>query len=117
MGALGYAFEGVALEPEIGTELYYSPEDFGNSGAATYVAAALGLSLPSDFGLNFSFGRQSFDDDSDFNYNDWKIALTRGIAGFDFEVAYTDTDLSKADCGDEDICDGRVVVSVSQTIE
>ena len=42
MGALGYAFEDLTLEPEIGTELYYSPEYFGNGGAATYVAATLG---------------------------------------------------------------------------
>jgi len=115
LGALGYAFEEVTLAPEVGVELYYSPDYFGSSGNATYAAAMLDLSLPMDFGAGFSVGKQWFHDDSDLNYTDWKIGLTKELQGFDLEVAYTDTNLSKSDCDDDDICDGRIVASVSRT--
>jgi len=117
MGALGYAFEEVTLEPEIGAEVYYSPEYFGNSGDATYVAGTLGLSLPSDIGLKISVGKQWFSDDAALNYTNWKAGITRALWGFDFELAYTDTDLSKSDCDDEDICEGRAFFSITKTIE
>ena len=117
MGALGHTFEALTLEPEIGAEVYYSPEYFGNSGDATYVSGMLGLSLPREFGLNFSIGRQWFHDDSSLNYTDWKVGITRTLRGFDLEVAYTDTDLSKADCDDTDICEGRAVLSISRTTQ
>lgn len=116
-GALGYAFEEVTLEPELGAEVYYSPDYFGSSGDATYAAGTLGLSLPRDFGLNFSIGKQWFKDDSDLNYADWKVGITKALWGFDLEVAYTDTNLSKSDCDDDNICDNRVVFSVARTFE
>ena len=117
MGALGYAFEEVALEPEIVGEVYYSPDYFGNSGDATYVNAMLNLTLPSDFGLNFSAGRQQFKEDSSFDYNDWKAGITKSIAGFELELAYFDTNLSKSECDDEDICSSRVVFSITRPID
>ncbi len=117
MGALSYAFEEVGLAPEIGVEVYHSPEYFGKSGDATYAAAVLDLSLPNDFGLGFSVGKQWFKDDSSLNYVDWKAGITRSAWGFDFELAYTDTDLSKADCDDEDICEGRAVFSITKFAE
>jgi len=115
LGALGYALEETTLEPEAGIELYYSPDYFGGSGDATYAAALLNLSLPMELGAVFSVGKQWFKDDSDLNYTDWKIGLTRSLQGFDIELAYTDTNLSKSDCDDDDICDNRIVFSVSRT--
>ncbi|MBT8117047.1 MAG: TorF family putative porin [Gammaproteobacteria bacterium] len=117
MATLGYAFEEAALGPEIGVELYHSPEFFGKSGDASYAAGMLDLSLPGDFGLGFSAGKQWFHDDSSLDYTDWKVAITKSLEGFDFEVAYTDTDLSKADCGGLDICEGRAVVSIARTTD
>jgi uncharacterized protein (TIGR02001 family) len=117
MAGLGYAFEAVTLEPEIGVEVYYSPEYFGNSGDATYASGMLGLSLPHDFGLNLSIGKQWFEQDSSLDYSDWKLGLARALGGFELELAYTDTSLSKAECDDTDICDGRVVFSIAGTFE
>lgn len=117
MGTLGYAFEKTGMEPEIGIEVYHSPEYFGKSGDATYAAGVLNLSLPGEFGLGFSIGKQWFKDDSSLNYTDWKIGITRTLWGIDAELAYTDTDLSKADCDDVDICEGRAVFSITKTAE
>lgn len=114
MGALGYAFEDAALAPEIGIEVYHSPEYFGKTGDATYVAVMLGLSLPADFSLGFSVGKQKFHDDSTLDYSDWKVGIGKSLGGFDLELAYTDTDLNKVDCGG-DICEGRAVLSISRT--
>jgi len=111
---LNYSFEAVPLQPEIGVGLYYSPEYFGDSGKATYTSGTLQLSLPEEFGINFTAGKQWFDEALD--YLDWKLGVTKGLAGFDFEIAYTDTDLSKSDCGGESICAGRAIFSVSRTL-
>ena len=117
MGALGYAFEEVALEPGIVAEVYYSPDYFGNSGDATYVNAMLYLSLPAEFGLNFSAGRQQFKEDSSLDYNDMKAGITKSLAGFELELAYFDTNLSKSECDGEDICSDRVVFSITRPID
>ena len=112
---LNYSFEAVPLQPEIGVGLYYSPEYFGDSGKATYTSGTLQLSLPEEFGINFTAGKQWFDEALD--YMDWKLGVTKALAGFDFEIAYTDTDLSKSDCGGESICAGRAIFSVSRTLK
>lgn len=117
MAALGYGFGEVALEPDISAQVYYSPEYFGRTGDATYITGILNLSLPGDFGLSVSAGRQSFDEDASLDYTDYKIGLTRSLAGFEFELAYTDTDISKADCDDLDICSERVIFSLSRPID
>jgi uncharacterized protein (TIGR02001 family) len=116
MGRLGYAFEDVTLEPEIGAEVYYSPDYFGSSGDAIYAAGMLDLSLPGDFGLNISIGKQWFKDDSDLNYTDWKLGVSKTLWGFDLEAAYTDTNLSKSDCDDDSIYDDRVFFFIARTI-
>ena len=117
MGALGYGFGQVALEPEIVISLHHSPDYFGGIGDANYINGTLYLALPGDFGLNASIGRQTFDDDASLDYNDTKIGITKSLAGFDLELAYTDTNISKADCFDLDICSGRVVFLITRPID
>jgi len=56
-----------------------------------YLEGNLALPLPSDFELGLHFGRFDFDDDED--YNEWKATVARPWKGFDFELAFTDTDL------------------------
>ncbi|MBT8438986.1 MAG: TorF family putative porin [Gammaproteobacteria bacterium] len=117
LGALGYSFGDVTLEPEIVAEAYYSPDYFGKSGDATYITGILYLAIPRDFGVNISVGRQQFREDANLDYTDLKIGITRSLAGFDFELAYTDTNISKSDCDDEDICSSRVVFSIARAID
>ena len=107
---------GDAIQSGCPVEVYHSPKYFGKSGDATYAAGMLGLVLSGEFGLGFSVGKQWFHDDSSLDYTDWKVAVSKSLEGFDFEVAYTDTDISKVDCG-SDICEGRAVFSISRTTE
>ena len=116
-GSLSYAYEAVSLAPEVGVEVYYSPEYFGEIGKTWYASGTLALALPNEFGLGLTVGKQWFKDDSDLDYSDWKVAIGRSLAGFDVELAYTDTDLDKSDCDDTDICEGRVIFSVSRTLD
>jgi hypothetical protein len=54
--------------------------------------------MPGGFGLNFSAGRQTFDEDASLDYTDTKTGITKALAGFEFELAYTDTNITKDDC-------------------
>ncbi len=89
----------------------YSPEFFGDTGDAVY--ANLGLSAPIKYvdGLSAkgSFGRQWVDDG--INYNDWSAGLGYGWKSLAFDVKYTDTSYSKADCAD--LCDARVMAGLT----
>jgi len=112
--ALGYSFDQLALEPELIGQAYFSPDYFGNGGDATYLSGLVYLHLPADFGLNLSIGRQTFEEDASLDYTDTKIGITKALAGFEFELAYTDTNIPKEDCDGLDICSGRVVLSIAR---
>ena len=114
--ALGYSFDQVALEPELIGQAYFSPDYFGNSGDATYLSGLVYLYLPGDVGLNLSIGRQTFEEDASLDYADTKIGITKALAGFEFELAYTDTNIPIEDCAGLDICSGRVVFSIARPI-
>ncbi len=115
MGALGYAFERLPLGPEVTVELYHSPDYFGGIGDATYASGSVALTLTDLVGLGITYGKQWFDDDSSLDYSDWKIGISTSLSGFELELAYTDTDLSKADCDDLDICEGRALLSIARS--
>lgn len=117
LAAVGHTYEHAPYIPEVGVEVYYSPEYFGKIGAAYYAAATLNLSLPHEFGLGFSLGRQWFDNQASIDYSDWKVELSKTIAGIEIAAAYTDTSLSRQECGDVDLCEGRAVFSITKSIE
>lgn len=116
-GSLSYDFGPAALTGGVN----YSSDFFGvDTGNATYLYVGLDVPLPNDFGLGFHYGDQSIDGEngaSDFDYNDWKVSLTKSWSGFDFAVDYTDTDLDDdTDCGGANICDDRFVFTVSKSL-
>ena len=113
-GKLSYDFGKFAIKGG----LNYSPDFFNDSGSATYFFADFDVPVAKDFGLSFHVGRQTIDDNSKYtpNYTDYKIAATYSIGGFGMSLAYVDTDLSKSDCGGFDICDSRVVFTVSRSM-
>lgn len=134
-GALGYFYPGaddnlnydyyeakIAVSKDFewaafGAGLNYSPENFGDSGDATYVA--LNASAPiMDTGLTIdgTYGYQWIDDEVAFgvpDYSDWSVGLGYSWNTLDFAVRYTDTDLSSTECGDN--CDATAVFSVSRS--
>lgn len=90
-------------------------DEFGEGGPhATYFEVGGDFDLPfGGLGLGLHAGHYSFDG-STTDYNDWKVALSKEIGGFGLELAYTDTDLSKTECGG-DICDGRAIFTISKS--
>jgi uncharacterized protein (TIGR02001 family) len=88
-------------------------DEFGEGGDdATYYEIGADFELPMAVGLGLHAGHYDIDPDDGEDYDDWKIALSRSYGRFDFELAYSDTDLSDADCGG-DYCDGRGIFTVS----
>ena len=114
-GMLTYTLDGTILSPEFGVELYHTPDNLEDTGAADYMVASVSLSMPMDTVLYLSAGRSTFDDFPADDYSDYKIALSKEIEGFGVELSYTDTGLSQTDCGG-DMCDSRFVFTVSRAM-
>ena len=95
--------------------VFYSPDFFGGTGDAVYYNAGVEVPLPQDFAISASIGRQTFSRNAMQEWTDWKVGVSKELGGFGFELAYTDTNLSKAECGNTGWCDGRVLVSVSKS--
>ncbi|MGC1954576.1 MAG: TorF family putative porin [Gammaproteobacteria bacterium] len=115
---LGYAFSQVALTPEVGIKVSYTPDYFLESGDGIYVDGTGTLSLPYDLGLGFHYGYQSIEDEDVFgapSYSDWSVSLSKEVLSLDLSIAYVDTDLSKDECGGTSLCDARAVFTVSKS--
>jgi len=68
----------------------YSPDFFGGTGDALYTNAGLSVPLPGDFALDAGVGYQMVEQGSPVV--DWSVGLSKSYLGFDFSVAYIDTD-------------------------
>jgi len=110
-GSLSYDFGPAALTGG----LAYSGDFFGSTDDSLYTYVDVDIPLPSDFSLGLHYGSQDIDEGTD--YDDWKIGLSKSWGGFDFALDYTDTDLNdRTDCGDANICDDRVIFTVSKSL-
>lgn len=111
--AAGYDFDVLALT----ASLNYSPEYFGESGDAEYYALAADVPIVDDLSMSAHVGHQNIDDEAAFgvpDYTDWSVGLTYTLDGFDFSVAYVDTDLEEpTECSDG--CESRVIFGISKT--
>ncbi len=116
-GSLEYTFEGVSLEPEVGVTVSYSPDwtlTPGMDSDAIYVNPTLGLSLPMDFGLSFSYGYQDVDDLGDYSHID--ITLSKALSIFEFALTYSNKfDDSDFCAGLGDLCDDTAVFTISSS--
>jgi uncharacterized protein (TIGR02001 family) len=74
----------------------------------TYWEAGADVELPEGFGLGLHIGYS--DPDTGTEVTDWKIGISKSYAGLDFELAYTDTDVSN-----NHLADGRGIFSVSKS--
>jgi len=92
-GSLGYTFA-APLEPTIGMSIMHSTDFFAETGSSTYYKTSLGLSLPAEFGLGFTYGYQDLDEDKQVinGYNHWGVDLSRSLSIFDFTIGYSGTD-------------------------
>ncbi len=85
------------------------------------------LDLPYESSLDVRYGYNDAKDDiwvaadesTRSHYYDWEVGLNKQLFGFDWRVAYIDTDLSQAECasvnGYDDLCSATVVASVAKS--
>ena len=96
--------------------VFYTPENTGSSGNATYVSYDAGLPLLQGISLSAHIGYQWLTDETTAtrpDYADWSLGLGYSTNGFDLSVTYVDTGLSKAECAKN--CDARAVFGVSRS--
>ncbi len=92
------------------TLLYAFSPDVGAVDTNThYVELGYKYALPNDFSLGVNAGYYSFDDDGFEDYANWKLSIGKTWSGFDFSLAYTDTDLK-----DNELADGRAVFTIAK---
>ncbi len=91
-------------------------DEFGEGAEeAIYYELGADFDLPvGGLALGLHAGYYDIDSSDGESYADVKIALSKEVQGFGFELAYTDTDLSKTKCGG-DTCGGRAIFTVSKS--
>jgi len=107
---VGYDFEVAAVSASAN----YSPDNFGSSGDALYLEGGVDIPLPYELSLGATLGYQIIEDEATFgvpDYLTWSIGLSRSFFGFDFGLAYVDTD--EGSCGNG--CDATVIFSVTRS--
>ena len=87
------------------TNLFGTPD----SDNSKYIDLSANYELAEGLTLNAHVGRQYIMGPTD-SYNDWKIGVTKAIAGVNLGLHYVDTDLD-----DVEVADERVIFSVSKS--
>lgn len=109
-GAWTYDFDVVALTASAN----YTPDNYGKTDEATYITGSVSVPLRYDLSLDAHIGHQYITDEAAFgvpDYTDWAVGVTYEYEDFAFNLAYTDTDLSTAQCADG--CGSKAIFAVS----
>jgi len=112
-------YAGVSVEQDkfdIGASINYTPENFGDTGDATYVALNTDYTIVDNLKLKTDIGYQVIDEDTEFGTDDylhWGIGLGYHYKGFDALLKYSQSDLdTSGSCGSS--CDPKVIFGVSR---
>lgn len=89
--------------------LAYSDDYYANAGTYFYLYGGYSYALTDNLALDLHVGQNEYDDSS-ASYLDWSIGLSTEVLGAGLSLAYVDTDIN--DC---DLCDSRVIFSVSKS--
>jgi uncharacterized protein (TIGR02001 family) len=115
-GSLSYDFGPAAVTVGVNVSNDY----FAGSGDSTWTYASLDIPLQNDFALAASYGDMSIDDNATWgtpDYNAWTLGISKELAGFGFDLTYSDTDLSKTECfGGSDWCSDRLIFTISKSL-
>lgn len=112
-GSLSYTFPG-EFEPTVGIGYAYSPDFFGETGTGHWFNPSFGLSLPHGVGFSASYGYQDVEDIG--SYSTFTIGLSKDVGMFGLALDWVDTFDEDDFCtGIENLCDGRVVFTVSSS--
>ncbi len=90
----------VSDQVTVGGAVYWSPENFGDTGNATYYEVNAGFTASETLEFTGAFGNQSIEDpDGPFgpaaedDYNTWNAGATLAMHGFSLDFRYHDTDI------------------------
>jgi len=89
--------------------LAYSDDYYANAGTYFYLYGGYSYALTDNLALDLHVGQNEYDD-SVASYLDWSIGLSTEVMGAGLSLAYVDTDID--DCN---LCDSRVIFSVSKS--
>lgn len=109
-GGLSYDF-GIA---SASVNFNYTPEMFGDSGDAYYPKISIDVPVGKFLTLSGSLARQWIQKNDVFgqpDYTEWGIGATVNVAGFDLNLAYTDTNID----GNPDGADSAVLFTLSRS--
>ena len=115
---LGYDFGQFAISGAVS----FTPEYFGETGTGLYLTAGIAVPITDWLTIDANIGHQNIEDAAPDSYMDWNAGATASIEDhFEVDIRYTDTTLSDIECASftgsiENVCDGRVVFSVSATL-
>lgn len=111
----------------VGGAVYYSPENYGDTGEAIYLEVNASYTLNDQLSFSGAYGNQSIDDPDgapggleEDDYNTWNIGGTYAMHGFEVDLRYHDTDIEDdSDIGltlDENNYDSAVVATISRAL-
>ena len=119
--SLSYSYFNVAYK--------YSDDWLGSDKSSNYVSLGFDYDLPADFALSASVGnsfgdaydKDKVDSERDFDYVDYKIGISKDHFGVNWDLSYVANDLSNKECaayvGGKSICDDKVILTVSKSID
>lgn len=122
---LDYIEWGASLSYGDGTVgLVYSDDFFGETGTYFYPYADYSFALPNEVSLDFHLGLNMFEDsdgefvaadgDTEDQYLDWSIGVSKSMFGLDWSLSYVDTDLDDKFIGDDG--DSTAVLAISRSL-
>lgn len=95
---------------------------FSEGDGSSYVELNFAYTLPQDFVITAHYGTSSFEgstagvENSEFDYDDYKVGVSKAYAGFNFGLAYVGTTSLGGGYGSKpDTFDDRVIFSVGKT--
>lgn len=88
------------MEPlTLGASVYYSPENFAETGEALYAEISAEYALSDALSISGAYGSQTIDDTDGIgadttgdSYSTWNLGVGYSLAGFGFDLRYSDTD-------------------------
>ncbi|WP_432470265.1 TorF family putative porin [Amphritea sp. HPY] len=118
----GEVYGALTFNENTTAKVLYSDNYFGDVGNSVILELSHTIALPEDFSLTLSASQTTLLDDkaADYfdigedSYNHWGVSVAKSLAGFDFALAYTDTNIDETYWGN-DSADARAVLSVSRS--
>ncbi|HYD88545.1 MAG TPA: TorF family putative porin [Vitreimonas sp.] len=88
---------GVTEQLSVGGGVWYAPENFGDTGEATYFEVNGEWTMSDALVFNAAYGNQTIEEPNgpgtEDDYNTWNLGGTYALHGFNLDLRYHDTDI------------------------